>query len=153
MPRGSVTASFLLAWLDCGGKKHSGSTGFGKEGGGEWEERGGQDQDDSKIYPHDLWRMVCGKREAHPWVRVTSLQTAEPSALGPPAESKCQRSHGGGGRRGPTSMASYATTHSSDPPPQSTPSLNLRIFTVPWGGAAPRSDRNRSGPCFHQRDV
>lgn len=64
--------------------------------------------------------MVCGKREVQSvGACVTSSQTANPSALRAPAESKCQRSQGGVGR--PMSLASCATAHSSDPLPSLQP--------------------------------
>lgn len=60
MPRGSVTASFLLAWLDCGGKKHSGSTGFGKEGGRGGAGRTGM-MPKSTLMTFDGWFVEKGK--------------------------------------------------------------------------------------------
>lgn len=91
--------------------------------------------------------MVCGKKEVQSvGACVTSSQTVKPSAPRPPTTSKCQRSQEGGEMCGrgvgrPTSLASYATAHSSDPRPSLPPFLQaistiLRIFTVPskWSG-------------------
>lgn len=98
MPRGSVTASFLLAWLDCGGKKHSGSMGFGKEGGGEWEERAGRTRMIPKSTPmtFDGWFVEKGK-SIRGCVSLPRKQRSPQHSNRPPSPNASDRTGVGGG--------------------------------------------------------
>lgn len=115
MSRGSVTASFLLAWLDCGGKKHSGSTGFGKEGGGEGRARPGWFQN------LPSWPLTDGLwKKGSPSVGACHFPANSGAFNTPTApESKCQRSHGGGGCGGASTIFGILRHNSliGDPPP------------------------------------